>query len=121
MKNCEPLVSGPELAIERIPGAVVGQVVVKLVVELVPRAAPTGFHRVTALEHEVVDHPVEDVPLVQRVAANLAAFGVGPGVGVAGGVGVGGGVVTGQSEKVLDGLRRALGEQLDDDVAVVGV
>lgn len=97
------------------------QIVVELVVELVAGAAAAALLRVAALNHEVLDDAVEDVPLVQRVASDLAAFGVLPRVRVTGGIRVGGGVVTRQSEEVLDRLRRAVGEQLDDDVAVVRV
>ena len=42
MKNCEPLVFGPELAIDSTPGPVVLQVLVELVVERVARAAGAG-------------------------------------------------------------------------------
>jgi len=117
MKNCEPFVFGPEFAMEEDSRTVVSQIVVELVVELVARAAAAALLRVAALNHEVLDDAVEDVPLVQRVASDLAAFGVLPRVRVTGGIRVGGGVVTRQSEEVLDRLRRAVGEQLDDDVA----
>src|SRR3954453_13820557 len=70
-------------------------VVVELVLERVARAAATGAVRVAALDHEVLDHAVEDHAVVELVAGELL--------------------------EVLDRLRSILVEQLERDVAVVGV
>src|SRR3954468_14743793 len=70
-------------------------VVVELVLERVARAAAAGPGRVAALDHEVLDHAVEDHAVVEVVAGELL--------------------------EVLDGLGGVLVEQLDRDVAVVGV
>ena len=93
MKNCDPLVFGPALAIASAPAH--DLVVVELVLEGVPRAAGAGALRAAALDHEVLDHAVEDEPVVEALAGELA--------------------------EVLDGLRRVLVEELDGDRPGVGV
>src|SRR3954453_4875544 len=70
-------------------------VVVELVLERVAGATTAGAGRVAALDHEVLDHAVEDHAVVEVVAGELL--------------------------EVLDGLGGVLVEQLDRDVAVIGV
>src|SRR5207245_9798136 len=70
-------------------------VVVELVLERVARAARPGSGRVSALNHEVLDHAVEDDAVVEAVGSELP--------------------------KVLDRLRRVLIEELQLDRAVVGL
>src|SRR5207248_5530738 len=70
-------------------------VVVELVLERVAGTAAPRAGRVAALDHEVLDHAVEDHAFVEAVARELA--------------------------EVADGLRRVVVEQLDADVAAVGV
>jgi hypothetical protein len=102
-------------------GAVVGEVVVELVFELVAGAAAAGTGRVAALDHEVLDDPVELDVVVQRVAANLAALGVGPRRGLGCRVVVRGGVVLREVDEVLDSRRDFLVIQFHFDVAVCRV
>ena len=78
MKNCEPLVPGPALAMASRYGLVEGEVGVELVLELVPGTAGAVAQRVTALDHEAADHPVEDRAVVQLVGGLLAGRRVGP-------------------------------------------
>src|SRR5215471_3516035 len=47
------------------------QFAVELVGELVPRTAPPGTGRVTALDHEPADHTMEDRAVVVRAIARL--------------------------------------------------
>ena len=75
-------------------GAVVLERRVELVAELVARAAGAGAGGVAALGHEALDDAVERDAVVVAVA--------------------------GEEDEVVDGVRRLVGEQLDDDVAVVG-
>src|SRR4051812_4479068 len=70
-------------------------VVVELVLERVAGAAAAGAGGVAALDHEALDHAVEDDAVVEVVAGKLP--------------------------EVLDRLRRVLVEELERDVAVVGV
>src|SRR5262245_11911044 len=70
-------------------------VLVELVLELVAGTARPGARRVAALDHEVRDHAVEDDAVVEAVAREL--------------------------REVLDGLGRIVVEELERDVAVVGV
>ena len=77
----------------------------------VARAAGAAAQRVAALDHEVLDDAVEDGAVVERRARLvLAGLRVGPGL-----------LAGGQSDEVLDGLRRVVAEEVDLDVAVVGV
>src|SRR5262249_40472696 len=52
------------------------EVRVDLVLELVPRAAPSGTRRVAALDHEAADHPVEDGAVVVGAAAACSGLRV---------------------------------------------
>src|SRR5829696_7400597 len=70
-------------------------VVVDLVLELVAGGAGAGALRAAALDHEVADHAVEDQPVVVAVLREL--------------------------HEVVDGLGCVLGEQLQLNLAVVGV
>jgi hypothetical protein len=81
---------------------------VDLVVELVPGRAGAGAERAAALDHEPVDHPVEAEAVVERLADLLAGLRVGPLLGA-----------LGQADEVAHRLRRVVGEQPDDDVALV--
>src|SRR5271165_5100418 len=81
-----------------------------LVTELVPWAAGPGAERVTALDHEVRDHTVEDRSVVKLVA------GLGPGTGIGPLPGA-----LGQFDEVTHGLRRLVREEPDLDRALVGV
>ena len=54
MKNWLPLVFGPALAIERMPDAVVAQVGVELILELVAGPAVALAERIAALDHEAL-------------------------------------------------------------------
>jgi len=86
------------------------QLGVELVLERVARTARAGAQRVAALDHEVLDDPVEDHPVVEGLRGLLA--------------GLGHRVVLGalrQPDEVLDGLRSVVVEQVDDDVALVGL
>ena len=89
MKNCEPLVFGPGVGHRQ--RAADDLVVVELVLELVARAAGAGAGRVAALDHEVLDDPVEDHAVVEALAGELL--------------------------EVRDGLRRVLVEELERDGA----
>ena len=81
---------------------------VELIGELVARTTGAGAERATTLDHEVVDHPVEAKAIEVRLtrAAGVVTVFLG---------------ALGQTDKVVDRLRRVVGEQVDDDVAVVGV
>ena len=62
-KNCEPFVPGPAFAIASRPGwSNAGPPAGTLVLERVAGAARAGAGGVAALDHEAVDHAVEDVP-----------------------------------------------------------
>src|SRR5215204_1355672 len=76
-------------------GAADDLVLVDLVLELVAGAAGAGALRTAALNHEVADHAVEDQPVVVAVLREL--------------------------HEVVDGLGCVLGEQLQLNLAVVGV
>ncbi|TGO32625.1 hypothetical protein BHYA_0301g00090 [Botrytis hyacinthi] len=74
IKNCDPFVFGPELAIERIPAP--------LVFEFLPvdrGSAAAGARGIARLQHEVWDYPVEDDAVV--VAAPDQSLKVGAGFG----------------------------------------
>ena len=86
------------------------ELAVDLVVEVVARAADALTERVAALDHEARDDAVEDDVLVERALAGLAGGGVGP---LAGAVG--------EADEVLDRAGSVVSEEVDDDVAVVGV
>src|SRR6266550_1520793 len=82
----------------------------ELVLEAVPRAARPGPRRITALDHELRDHPVEDGAVVElRLAFLLCAW-------------IDRFLLAGcQTDEVRDRLGRLLLEQLDDDVAAAGL
>ena len=108
MKNCEPLLPGPELAIESTPGPGVAELGVELVLEPVAGAARTLPERVAALDHEVRDDAVEHRPVVVGDALlGLAGARVDPLLGAGG-----------EADEVLHGLRGALLLEADDDVAL---
>ena len=65
MKNCDPLVPGPVLAIASRYGRSKAQLGVDLVLELVARAARALAERVAALDHELGDDPVEHRAVVE--------------------------------------------------------
>ena len=68
MKNWQPLVFGPALAIESTPGLSWRKLRVEFILELVAGAAGAGAGGVAALDHEVVDHAVEDGAIVKALA-----------------------------------------------------
>jgi hypothetical protein len=87
------------------------QLGVDLVVEGVAGAAGAATERVAALDHEAVDHAVEDHAVVQRgTGAGLARRRVGPLL-----------LPRREAAEVLHGLRGVVLEQLQADVATVGV
>jgi hypothetical protein len=83
---------------------------VDLVVEVVARAPDALTERVAALDHEVRDDAVEDDVLVERAFARLAGRRVRPGLRA-----------VGETREVLHRARCVVSEEVDDDVAVVGV
>jgi hypothetical protein len=87
-------------------GLVEAQLRVELVLELVPGAAPAGSRRVTALDHETVDHTVEDRVVVELGLARLRVLRA---------------LALGQLHEVGDGQRGVGGEELHLDVALAGV
>ena len=68
MKNCEPLVSGPSLAIERTPGALVAEAAHEFVRERVAGAALAGAEGVAALYHEARHDAVEGEAVEERLS-----------------------------------------------------
>ena len=78
MKNWPPLVLGPRLAIDRMPALSWRSFGLKLVGEVVSGSADALTERVAALDHEAVDHAVEDGAVVIRL---LCAFLVRPRIG----------------------------------------
>jgi hypothetical protein len=83
---------------------------VELVGELEPRSAGSLSERIPALDHEAVDHAVEDDPIVvltrlllvvTRIGVLLRAFC--------------------QADEVLDRLRRLVLEQTDEELPFGGV
>ena len=109
MKNWEPLVPGPGVGHGQQVGPVEAQVGVELVGELVAGAAHPGAGRVTTLDHESADHPVEHRRRRRTGRSHrrwrwawCSAF------------------ARGQPDEVVHRLGRVVGEQVDPDVAVVG-
>mgnify|MGYP007097486256 CR=1 FL=1 len=94
----------------------------ELVVEGVAGAAAAGPGRVAELDHEVVDDPVEEHVVVERVDALLAALRVLPRAGPRPDLRP---LVVvrplGEADEVLDGGRGALVEEIDRHVALGGV
>ena len=79
MKNCDPLVLGPALAMERTPGPTwlslsrgKGLIRELAAVDGVPARAVTSLE-ITALDHEVGDDAVEDGVLVPEVLSPVAS------------------------------------------------
>ncbi len=93
MKNCEPFVFGPALAMASAPRTTLWWLISSS--NCVAGAAGAGALRAAALDHEVGDHAVEDDPVVEAVGGQLA--------------------------EVRDRLRRVVVEQLERDRAVGGV
>ena len=80
------------------------------VIELVSGAACAGAQRVTALNHEAVDHAVEDRAVIQRTGGLLAGRRIGPFA-----------LALRKGGEVLDGVGRLLGEKLESDIAHIGM
>ena len=93
MKNCEPFVFGPELAIANAPSVYSPFTV--FVAELVAGAAGAGALRAAALDHEVGDDAVERQAVVEALA--------------------------GEADEVVHRVRRELRVEVGDDRAAVGV
>src|SRR5690606_9885066 len=91
-------------------GLVEAQVRVELVLELVTGATGAVAERVTALDHEAADHPVEDRTVVELVRGPGTGLRVGPLP-----------LAPGELDEVLDRLGRVVREEPDLDVAVVGL
>src|SRR5690606_20591277 len=89
-------------------GLVEDELGVDLVLERVARATGAGAQRATALDHEALDHPVEAQAVVVLLAAAAGVVGVGLGP-------------LGETDEVVDRLGSVVGEQVDDDVAAVGL
>ena len=87
-------------------GLAVPRLRMELVGEVVARAAGALPERIAALDHERVDDPVEDRPVVVRAGALPARARVGPLLGA-----------LGEPHEVLHGLGRFLVEQLDRELA----
>ena len=85
MKNCEPLVLGPELAMARRPGSSKVRRGVDLVLEEVAGVAGTVASAVAALDHEAGDDAVEGGSVVEGLAGDLlVGCGIGPVLGAFG-------------------------------------
>src|SRR6266566_7944954 len=84
-----------------------GEIRVKLVSELVTGAAGSRTERVSALNHEIGNHPVKDRPVIE-LAAGLPGARVGPGTGS-----------LGEADEISHGLRRLIGKEPDGDRSMV--
>src|SRR5699024_6686761 len=84
------------------------QLRMELVGERVTRSAGTGAERATALDHEAVDDPMEPEAVVEPLRTRLARLRVAPLPRT-----------FGETDEVVDGLRRVIGEEFDHDVAAV--
>ncbi len=109
MKNWPPFVFGPELAIDRMPSFECRSFGLNSSSKRVARAAGALAERVAALDHEAVDHAVEDEAVVVRLLHLLARLRVGPLLRA-----------LGEADEVGDGLRRVLVEELDGELALRG-
>src|SRR5687768_8666147 len=78
----------------------------ELVRELISRSAHPIAHRTAALQHEAVDHPMEDQAVVERPRDFLARPWIGPLFGP-----------FGQADKVRHRLRSLVIEEMDLEVA----
>ena len=110
MKNCEPLVLGPEFAMASLPGLSNCGVSLGFVFELVAGAAEAGAGGISALDHEVGNHAMEDGAVVEAVFALLAADGMGPLA-----------FAFGEFDEVGDGFGGFFLEQAADDGAFTGI
>jgi hypothetical protein len=81
---------------------------VELVLEAVSGATRAGAERVTTLDHEAGDHPVEDRAGVERLGRGLPGARVGPVL-----------AALSQLDEVAHGRRRVVGKEPDLDIAVV--
>lgn len=86
------------------------QLWVKLVFELVSRAADADAERVAALDHEAADNAVEDHIVVERTFAFGSGLRVGPFAGA-----------ICEAGEVRHRLGGVIAEQVDLDIALVGV
>ena len=86
------------------------QLGVDLVLELVAGASGSATQRVASLDHEAVDHAVEDRAVIERLSGLLSRSGVGPLA-----------LARRQLDEVRDCFGCVVGIQLHDDVAVIGV
>ena len=89
-------------------GLVEDQLGVRLVLEGVARAAGAGAERAPALDHEAVDDPVEGQAVVVALTAAPGVVAVLLGA-------------LGEADEVRDGLGSVVREQVDRDVAPVGL
>src|SRR5215213_3323792 len=87
-----------------------GELGVKLIAELVPRAAGSRAERVSTLNHEATDHAVEGSSVVELGSADLAGIWVPPLA-----------TAFGQLDEVRDRLRSVVREELEADRTPVGV
>ena len=92
MKNCEPLVLAPALAMANRYGR-----------------SKAGPERVAALDHEAGDHPVKGRAVIQPVCGLLTGSRVGPLF-----------LALGELDEVAHRLGGVVGEQLDGDFAEIG-
>ena len=81
----------------------------KFVGEFVARSAHAGAVRASTLNHEIGNDAVEDQAVVKGALFLLSGFFVGEFLGA-----------FGEADKICDGLRSFVYEQLDDDVAERG-
>jgi hypothetical protein len=93
-----------------MPGLAVPERRMEFVAELVAGPAGALTETVTALDHEPVDHTMEDDPVVEGPLALLAGAGIGPLLRS-----------LGQPDEVRDRVRRFLVEQADGEFALGGV
>ena len=111
MKNCEPLVLGPELAMARRPGSSKVRVGVDLVLEEVAGIAGAVADAVAALDHEAGDDAMEGGAVVEGLTVHLLeGLGVGPVLGA-----------IGETDEVGDGHGGLLVVELAGEAAHGGV
>ena len=94
MKNCPPLVFGPALAIDRMPALLWRSFGWNSSANVVAGPADALAERIAALNHEAVDHAVEDDAVVVRLRDLLVGARVGPLLGA-----------FGQADEVVDRVR----------------
>ena len=83
---------------------------VELVAEFVARAAVALAERIAALDHEAVDHAVEDDPVIERRGLLLPRLRIGPFLRA-----------FGQADEIGDGIRRLGLKELYRETAFGGV